>query len=155
MLQINNNVTENKNVFSNKHQTRSGKLSVHQRGQILKYLHLRYHIKTTEEQMSKSTKKRKKQRKKKKNLSRKKQNKNYTELSLQTPCKQNEWNKHQPRILYPTKLSIKSGGKRPSQTKTEKTENLLICLARNVKTSSSDRNYILVRNMDYRKKWWA
>ena len=66
MLQINNNVTENKNVFSNKHQTRSGKLSVHQRGQILKYLHLRYHIKTTEEQMSKSTKKRKKQRKKKK-----------------------------------------------------------------------------------------
>ena len=68
MLQINNNVTENKNVFSNKHQTRSRKLSVHQRGQILKYLHLRYPIKTTEEQMSKSTKKRKKQREEKKNL---------------------------------------------------------------------------------------
>lgn len=41
---------------------------------------------------------------------------------------------------YPSKVG---GGGKPSQTKIEKTENLLICLARNVKTSSSDRKKII------------
>lgn len=141
MLQINNNVTENKNVFSNKHQTRSRKLSVLQAEQILKYLQ-------NNRWVSQQKKKRKKQREEKKNkpyLERSKIRITLNFLFRNHANKMSEINTNLEFCTqqnYPSKVGGRGGGQ-PFQTKIVKTENLLICLARNVKTSSSDRNKII------------
>lgn len=100
--------------------------------------------------MSKSTKK-----EEKKNKERRKKNKPYLERSKIRITLNFLFRNHANKMSeintnlefctqqnYPSKVGGRGGGQ-PFQTKIVKTENLLICLARNVKTSSSDRNKII------------